>query len=287
MKNQINIRQEILLRAKEDLEKGNIKGAESLLKGYLSYNHQDAEISTILAKIYDNQGLYSEALAVLKGQDSNYFCVFEEQIKIYIRLGSYDKVHRLWKNNKDRNFQDLDTRRKLDNAKNFLKRTQVFLKSIGKDIAIPDNLTYKEEQYLSFNYKKTLDHIKERHTSKDNKPNASTSSVFLNKYDLEELLLAVSRNIDFSKRELSLNWNYSDTYMFRFRNIGRSVNLQTLNFFRVATIPNSNKIITMFPTYTNHSSTICNLSETDLLPVCNDIVHTDKVYKIESKYHQH
>ena len=285
MNKKTNIRQEILLRSQKELENGNIKGAESLLKGYLSCFHQDPEISTILAKIYDIQGLYSDALTVLKGQDSNYFCVFEEQVKIYIRLGAYDKVHRLWKNNKDRNFQDLNTRRKLDNARNFLKRTQVFLKSIGKDIAIPDNLTYKEEQYLSFNYKRTLDHIKERHTSKDNKPSASTSSVFLNKYDLEELLLAVSRNIDFSKRELSLNWNYSDTYMFRFRNIGRSVNLQTLNFFRVATIPNSNKIITMFPTYTNHSSTICNLSETDLLPVCNDIVHTDKVYKVESKYH--
>ena len=285
MNKRTNIRQEVLLSAKEDIEKGNIKGAEALLKGYLSCFHQDPEVSTILAKIYDVQGLYPEAIAVLKGQDSNYFCVFEEQIKIYIRLGSYDKVHRLWKNNKDRNFQDLNTKSKLTNARSFLQRTQVFLKSIGKDINIPNNLTYKEEQYLSFNYKKTLAHVKVRHTSKDNKPNSNTSSVFLNKYDLEELLLAVSRNIDFSKRELNLNWNYSDTYMFRFRNIGRSVNLQTLNFFRVATIPNSNKIITMFPAYINQSSPICKLSETDLLPICNNIVHTDKVYKIKTKYH--
>ena len=285
MNKKTNIRQEILLRAKEDIKNGNIKGAESLLKGYLSCFHQDHEISTILAKIYDIQGLYSEAIAVLKNQDSNYFCVFEEQIKIYIRLGSYDKVYRLWKNNKDRNFQDLNTKSKLISARNFLQRTQVFLKSIGKDIAIPNNLTYKEKQYLSFNYKKTLDHVKVRHTSKDNKPSSNTSSVFLNKYDLEELLLAVSRNIDFNKRELNLSWNYSDTYMFHFKNVGCSTTLQTLNYFRVATIPNSNMIITMFPAQKNQSSPICKLSETDLLPICNNIIHTDKVYKIKTRYH--
>ncbi len=88
-----------------------------------------------------------------------------------------------------------------------------------------------------------------------------------------------TRNIEFAKREIKLKWDFSDTYIFYFKDIGRSEKGLSLNFFRVATIPNTNKIITMFPTFNRKSSSLCRISEQDMLPICIPIVHTDRVYR--------
>ena len=88
-----------------------------------------------------------------------------------------------------------------------------------------------------------------------------------------------SRNIEFNKREIKANWNFSDSYIFYFKNIGKSEEGVNLNFFRVATIPNTNKIITMFPTYYRRSSSLCYLQKEDMLPICNSIVHSDRVFR--------
>ena len=165
----------------------------------------------------------------------------------------------------------------------YLRRIQVFLKLfVNKNIETPKELDYKEEQYIKYDYNKALEHIKERHTSIDNNPNENTTSIFYNHYDLEELFLSVSRNIEFKNREIKNKWDFSDTYIFYFKDIGRSEKGLSLNFFRVATIPNTNKIITMFPTFNRKSSSLCYLTKQDMLPICNSIVHTDKVYRTKT-----
>ena len=85
------------------------------------------------------------------------------------------------------------------------------------------------------------------------------------------------------KREIKLNWDFSDTYIFRFANVGVSdYDGRNLNFIRAATIPNTNKIITMFPTYNRKSSCLCSLQKEDMLSICNSIVHTDRVYRVKT-----
>ena len=84
------------------------------------------------------------------------------------------------------------------------------------------------------------------------------------------------------KREIKLKWDFSDTYIFYFKDIGRSETGLSLNFFRVATIPNTNKIITMFPTSNRKSSSLCRISKQEMLPICNDIVHSNKAYKVKT-----
>lgn len=273
----------ILNEAKENMENGDIKKAEILLKGYLDFNN-DAEIATILANIYTGRGELKESLEILKKQDSNYFCAFKSLSEVYIKLEKYEKLYNLWKKNKNRTFQDLKKEKDITNAKKYLRRLQVFLKLfVDKKIDTPNELDYKEEQYVKYDYKKALEHITLRHTSKNNIPNTNTGTVFYNKYDLEELFLAVSRNIEFEKREIKLNWDFSDTYIFRFANVGVSdYDGRNLNFIRAATIPNTNKIITMFPTYNRKSSTVCSLQKEDMLPICNSIVHTDRTYRVKT-----
>ena len=274
------IKTKILKEAKECLEIGAIKKAELLLKGYLDFNN-DPEIATILASIYTGRGELKEALEVLKEQDSNYFCVFKNLSEVYIKLEKYDKLYNLWKKNKNKTFQDLKTEKDLKKSKLYLRRLQVFLKLfVDKKIETPKELDYKEEQYVKYDYNKALDYIMLRHTSKDNRPNTNTGTIFFKKYDIEELFFAVSRNIEFEKREIKSNWDFSDTYIFRFANIGISdSDGRKLNFFRVATIPNTNKIITMFPTYNRKSSRLCHLQKEDMLPICNSIVHSDRVFR--------
>ena len=278
MKNDIKIT--ILNEAKENIENGDIKKAEILLKGYLDFNN-DAEIATILANIYTGKGELKESLEILKGQDSNYFCAFKSLSEVYIKLEKYDKLYNLWKKNKNRSFQDLKKEKDIINAKKYLRRLQVFLKLfVDKKIDTPNELDYKEEQYIKYDYKKALEHITLRHTSKNNRPTINTGTIFYNKYDLEELFFAISRNIEFEKREIKLNWDFSDTYIFRFYNVGVSdYDGRKLNYIRVATIPNTNKIITMFPATNRKSSSPCHLSKQDMLPICNSIVHTDRVYR--------
>ena len=273
----------ILNEAKENIENGDIKKAEILLKGYLDFNN-DAEIATILANIYTGRGQLKEALEILKGQDSNYFCAFKSLSEVYIKLEKYEKLYNLWKKNKNRTFQDLKKEKDIINAKKYLRRLQVFLKLfVDKKIDTPSVLDYKEEQYIKYNHKKALEHIALRHTSKDNIPNTNTGTIFYSKYDLEELFLAISRNIEFEKREIKLNWDFSDTYIFRFANVGVSdYDGRNLNFIRAATIPNTNKIITMFPTYNRKSSCLCSLQKEDMLSICNSIVHTDRVYRVKA-----
>ena len=269
----------ILNEAKENIENGDIKKAEILLKGYLDFNN-DAEIATILANIYTGRGQLKEALEILKGQDSNYFCAFKSLSEVYIKLEKYDKLYNLWKKNKNRNFQDLKWEKDLIKAERYLRRVQVFLKLfVNKRIETPKKLDYQEQQYVKYDYNRALEHIELRHTSPNNNPNENTSSIFYSHYDLEELFLVATRNIEFEKRETKLKWDFSDTYIFYFKDIGRSETGLSLNFFRVATIPNTNKIITMFPTFNRKSSGLCHISKQDMLPICNPIVHTDRVYE--------
>ncbi len=278
-----NIKITILNEAKESIENGDINNAESLLKGYLDFN-KDSEVAALLAVIYTQRGELKEALEILKSQDSNYFCVYKSLSEVYIKLEKYDKLYNLWKKNINRNFQDLKREKDLKKTEQYLKRVQVFLKLfVNKRIETPKELDYKEQQYMKYDHKKALEHITLRHTSKNNIPTKDTGTIFYNKYDLEELFLAISRNIEFEKREIKLNWDFSDTYIFRFANIGISdYDGRKLNFIRVATIPNTNKIITMFPTYNRKSSTVCSLQKEDMLSICNSIVHTDRTYRVKT-----
>ncbi len=277
-----NIKKTILIEAKECIEMGKISKGEVLLKGYLDFNN-DPEISSMLAKIYIQRGDLKQALEILKNQDYNYFSIFESLSEVYIKLEKYDKLYNLWKKSKNRNFQDLKKDKDLKKGELYLRRIQVFLKLfVNKNIETPKELDYKEEQYIKYDYNKALEHIKERHTSIDNNPNENTTSIFYNHYDLEELFLSVSRNIEFKNREIKNKWDFSDTYIFYFKDIGRSEKGLSLNFFRVATIPNTNKIITMFPTFNRKSSSLCYLTKQDMLPICNSIVHTDKVYRTKT-----
>ena len=278
-----NIKITILNEAKESIENGDINNAESLLKGYLDFN-KDSEVAALLAVIYTQRGELKEALEILKSQDSNYFCVYKSLSEVYIKLEKYDKLYNLWKKNINRNFQDLKREKDLKKTEKYLKRVQVFLKLfVNKRIETPKELDYKEQQYGKYDHKKALEHITLRHTSKNNIPTKDTGTIFYNKYDLEELFLAISRNIEFEKREIKLNWDFSDTYIFRFANIGISdYDGRKLNFIRVATIPNTNKIITMFPTYNRKSSTVCSLQKEDMLSICNSIVHTDRTYRVKT-----
>ena len=274
-----NIKMTILNEAKESIENGNINNAESLLKGYLDFN-KDAEVAALLANIYTQRGELKEALEILKGQDSNYFCVFKSLSEIYIKLEKYDKLYNLWKKNKNRNFQDLKWEKDLIKAERYLRRVQVFLKLfVNKRIETPKKLDYQEQQYVKYDYNRALEHIELRHTSPNNNPNENTSSIFYSHYDLEELFLVATRNIEFEKREIKLKWDFSDTYIFYFKDIGRSETGLSLNFFRVATIPNANKIITMFPTFNRKSSGLCHISKQDMLPICNPIVHSDGIFR--------
>lgn len=278
-----NIKITILNEAKESIENGDINNAESLLKGYLDFN-KDSEVAALLAVIYTQRGELKEALEILKSQDSNYFCVYKSLSEVYIKLEKYDKLYNLWKKNINRNFQDLKREKDLKKTEQYLKRVQVFLKLfVNKRIETPKELDYKEQQYGKYDHKKALEHITLRHTSKNNIPTKDTGTIFYNKYDLEELFLAISRNIEFEKREIKLNWDFSNTYIFRFANIGISdYDGRKLNFIRVATIPNTNKIITMFPTYNRKSSTVCSLQKEDMLSICNSIVHTDRTYRVKT-----
>ena len=196
-----DIKKTILKEAKECIEAGKISKGEALLKGYLDFNN-DPEISSTLANIYTQRGELKEALEILKSQDSNYFCVFKSLSEVYIKLEKYDKLYNLWKKSKNRNFQDLKKDKDLIKAKRYLKRVQVFLKLfVSKRIETPKELDYKEQQYVKYDYNKALEHIEIKHTSFNDTPNDKTGSIFYSNYDLEELFLAATRNIEFKKEK--------------------------------------------------------------------------------------
>lgn len=278
-----NIKMTILDEAKESIENEDIRKAEVLLKGYLDFNN-DPEVSSILANIYTGRGELNEALEILKGQDSNYFCVFKSLAEVYIKLQKYDKLYNLWNKNRNRNFQDVITRTQILDAKYFLRRLQIFLKTfVRKKIETPSDLNYKEEQYLHYDYKKTIEHIQERHTSPNNRLSIKLGSIFFNYYDLEELLFSASRNIEFEKRMITLDYTFSDTYMFKFKNIGiDKYSRKRTNCFCVAAIPNTNKIITMYPVTNRKTDNCCTISRQDKLPICNPNVHSDRVYRAKT-----
>ena len=49
--------------------------------------------------------------------------------------------------------------------------------------------------------KKTIEHIQKRHTSPNNRLSIKLGSIFFNYYDLEELFLVATRNIEFEKKK--------------------------------------------------------------------------------------
>ena len=69
-----NIKMKILSEVKDNINNGDIKKAEVLLKGYLDFNN-DPEIASILANIYTGRGDLTEALEILNKVLSVEVCV--------------------------------------------------------------------------------------------------------------------------------------------------------------------------------------------------------------------
>lgn len=120
----------------------------------------------------------------------------------------------------------------------------VMKKQLGIDIRTKkgDKCDYIKSQIIDYNPDKALKHIQEHFitTSED-----KTKSYFNNNIDLDYLFKIIKTNID-NKKKVNTD-EILEVHYFSISNIGNFKN-NVCNFLKVVVIPNTNDIITMYPT---------------------------------------
>ena len=149
-------------------------------------------------------------------------------IGVYLRKGEYDKAYQLLQRIKD-GYAGLSN-------ESLYKVLETFLcNKLGYPI-VNDDLSYKEMMVLNHDDSKVISHIRNFQSK--------TRPKFFN-LDLENLYFSIKEELDIDKR---VEIKPLDTYDFHLENIGY-LDEKIADKLRVITIPNSDCILDMFPTF--------------------------------------
>lgn len=212
---------------------------------YLKLFPNDTHVRFMRAKVYRHLNRFDECI-----EDLKYNLSFDEQgyyltelFYVYYYLNMYKEALGLLPQlYKKKNIQPYS-----------LSIAELVMKNqLGIDMKVKKGARcdYIKEQILEYNEEKVLNHIKEHQLNKDERFKLKEN------VDLNYLVSLIRDNIDNTKKvntEEILECHY-----FGISNVGyRDDNI--CNFIKVVVIPNTNKIISMYPVDTVDINYICNI----------------------------
>jgi len=200
---------------------------------YLELTPNNVQVRFMRAKSYRALEQFEEAITDLlynKKIDNNYHSI-TELYYIYYYLNMYDKALELLPT-----MYSINTMNRYSLAlSEFVMKT-----SMGIDMKF---MEYRDEyiknQIRNYDKEKTIIHISEH--IKENKD----KTIFNENINLEYLLDIVKNNINSSKKA-NIN-EILEVHYFLIHNIGHNQNGNSCNYIKVVVIPNTNKIISMYP----------------------------------------
>ncbi|MBQ9024252.1 MAG: hypothetical protein IJ105_03410 [Bacilli bacterium] len=152
---------------------------------------------------------------------------------IKFRLNKYDEVEEIL-DIFDSNLEKFEIYR----MKYELDRIKLYINLVNSKEINNEKMSYSEKQIISYNEKEAIKHIIDHHIK-----NAKTSR-FNENIDVEQLI------IDVKDKLIKDNIIYDslfDKYIIKYRDIGYSMNNETIHQLMILTLPNTKDIITMYP----------------------------------------
>ena len=209
-------------KAKEHLKKMEIGSAYSkycttYLKGKLEMKNKN----------------YIEAVKYFNATDINDKVIYRDSVYklicCYIKLEQFQKAYDLIEK-----LEELDYSNKYEEHMNSMK---IYLcQKLNIDCNIKP-CSYFEKQVVKYSSQRAIEHIKKHDNSIKNKHEKTT--LFSSNIDIEELYYSIVDKLD----ETTLFDNtFADEYIISYPNVGEGI-----DYVRVITIPNTKKIITMYP----------------------------------------
>ncbi len=222
------------IMANANIDLGNISKAKDNYLVAINANNDVIRVKSFnsLGDIYCENRDYDKALEYYNlAVESNYVFsrnTYFKMIGVYLRKGEYDKAYQLLQRIKD-GYAGLSN-------ESLYKVLETFLcNKLGYPI-VNDDLSYKEMMVLNHDDSKVISHIRNFQSK--------TRPKFFN-LDLENLYFSIKEELDIDKR---VEIKPLDTYDFHLENIGY-LDEKIADKLRVITIPNSDCILDMFPTF--------------------------------------
>jgi len=200
---------------------------------YLEINPRNVQVRFMRARSYRELGLFEEALTDLLYNikiDNNAYSI-TELYYLYYHLNMYKEALEL-----------LPTMYELDTINKYsLALTELVMKtSMGIDMKFTeDRDEYIKNQIRNYDEEKTFEHLK-HHTVLNGK-----KSVFANNINLNYLYEIIKENINNSQKANVKE--ILEVHYFLIRNIGKTNYGYNCDYIKVIVIPNTNKIISMYP----------------------------------------
>ena len=239
------------LLAKAYAKKNDYENAE---KYYKNADTSDIKTKSNLAKLELAKGNFEKAeeylshIHVTKEDVKTSYTVYYLLILVKFRLKKYDEAQymiNIIRDNIDLNYAD---------QKQIyfeLGRIDLYIRNASKEIIEIDDLVYTERQIISYRDDDALRHITKHHLK-----NPHTSAFYEN-IDINEIYEYAKEKI---KDEPVIYDSMFDKYITKYNNIGFNVkNGDNVNQLAILTLPNTDKIITMYPC--DGSESMFNLEE--------------------------
>lgn len=196
------------------------------------------------AKIEISKKNYDEALSLLE-------TISKDNLRIYKQM-LYKKICILIKKERYKEAYDTfiilkeyDCNKNYENKYNSLEK---YLKDKLNQSCDIEPESYVEKLLFNYDYNQVINHIQKHKEENNNKLN---HTIFNSNIDIESLYNYVLDNLNDDNFVIN---SFIDVYILEYPNVG-SDNNKILNYLKVITLPNSKKIITMYPydKYVNES----------------------------------
>ena len=219
------------------IKMGEYDKAKECINKLKSLNNTYDNISNYyLGKIEFYVQNYAEALEYYNKIDEIHFRTYRDslykKICCLIKLEKYEEAYL--------SFEEL---KRVDISKKYwfkYNTLEIYLKSV---MGIPfdaEPKNYLESLMVDYNYQDVIDHINKHKENDDTKLN---HTLFYENINVEELYQYA---LDQIKDENYKDNSFNDAYVFEYKGAGYN-KTKELNYVKVITIPNTKKIITMYP----------------------------------------
>lgn len=240
-------------KIEELIEDGKVLLAEKIALDLLNDYYNDLGLLKALARIYTIKHDYEKAEEILESIEEVYGYI--RLAAIYMKLNEEEKLLNLY----EKYYLDdsvMDEQIGYDETK---RRIKLYLETkFNHFLKIEiENLSYFEKQIYNYDEVMAIDHIKRHHFEK-----CEGKSTFCSEIDIVELFNRVRESINENKEKGTLDKNVGEIYYFRYPECGTKydpIKLIYTNTFKVCTLLNTNKIITMYPCLEPSNAKLCYL----------------------------
>lgn len=218
------------------IKMGNFKSAYECIDELLNINGNKSITNFYMAKMEIYNKNYYRALSLFENVTKENLRIYRNMLYkktcILIKQERYEEAYATFNS-----LKEYDYNRNYENKYNLL---EIYLKDKLNQSCDIEPKIYVENLLCEYNYERVIEHIK-KHKEEDN--NKINHTIFNPNIDIENLYNYVLDNLN--EDNFIIN-SFNDVYILEYPNIG-SDGEKILNYLKVITLPNSKKIVTMYP----------------------------------------